>query len=174
MPPDGVRYSTVRSTRNAWNSREVPPWKRRDRKGKESPRGAEWLRFMPTSADGECGFCFRWVHLWKNVVEPRGFALKDLRSASADGILQISPENLLNDILVLTPSGNSESGADAYLFVARQIWCAWPFYELFSLPGFNWMLWRGYRRFNRNRYRVSRYCPLPGQATAGRAPKDST
>jgi predicted DCC family thiol-disulfide oxidoreductase YuxK len=117
--------------------------------------------------DGHCGFCFHWVHLWKNVVEPRGFALKDLQSASADGSLKISPENLLNDILVLTPSGTLESGADAYLFVARQIWWAWPFYALFSLPAFNWILWRGYRWFNRNRYRVSRHCPLPRQGEYG-------
>jgi predicted DCC family thiol-disulfide oxidoreductase YuxK len=122
--------------------------------------------------DGECGFCFRWVHLWENVVEPRGFVLKDLQSASADGSLQISPENLLDDILVFAPSGKLESGADAYLFVARQIWWAWPFYALFSLPGFNWILWRGYRWFNRNRYRVSRLCPLPRQVIAGRTRKD--
>ena len=119
--------------------------------------------------DGECGFCFRWVHLWENVVKPRGFVLKDLQSASADGTLKISSEDLLNDILVLTPGGKLEAGANAYLFVARQIWWAWPFYALFSLPGFNWMLWRGYRWFNRNRYRVSRYCPLPPQATASRS-----
>jgi len=119
--------------------------------------------------DGQCGFCFRWVHLWKNVVERRGFALKDLQSASVDGTLEITPENLLDDLLVLLPSGKLETGADAYLFVARQIWWAWPFYALFSLPGFNWILWSGYRWFNRNRYRISRHCPLPQQAPAARA-----
>lgn len=71
--------------------------------------------------DGECGFCFRWVRLWQNVIERRGFALKDLQSASADGSLEISPENLLDDLLVLTPSGKLKTGADAYLFVARLI-----------------------------------------------------
>ena len=111
--------------------------------------------------DGQCGFCFRWVHLWKNVVAGCGFALKDLQSASADGTLQIAPQNLLDDILVLTSSGQLVSGAAAYLFVARQIWWAWPFYALFSLPGPNWVLWKGYRWFNRNRYRISRHCPLP-------------
>ena len=116
--------------------------------------------------DGECGFCFRWVHLWENVVKARGFALKDLQSASADGSLRIPSQNLLNDVLVLTPDGKLEAGADAYLFVARQIWWAWPFSAIFSLPGFNWILWRGYRWFNRNRYRVSRYCPLPSRAAA--------
>jgi predicted DCC family thiol-disulfide oxidoreductase YuxK len=71
--------------------------------------------------DGGCGFCFRWVHLWKKVVGRRGFALKDLQSASGDGGLQISQENLLDDIRVLTRSGKLESGADEALasIVAR-------------------------------------------------------
>jgi predicted DCC family thiol-disulfide oxidoreductase YuxK len=122
--------------------------------------------------DGGCGFCFRWVHFWKKAVEPRGFALKDLQSAYADGSLQLSRANLLDDIRVLTSSGKLESGADAYLCVARRIWWAWPFYAIFSLPGFNWMLWRGYRWFNRNRYRISRHCPLPQRARDGHVAKD--
>jgi len=122
--------------------------------------------------DGGCGFCFRWVHYWKKTVEPRGFAIKDLQSASAEGILQIGQENLLDDIRVLTRSGQSESGADAYLYVARRIWWAWPFYAIFSLPGFNWILWWGYRWFSRNRYRISRHCPLPQHPSAGSVPKD--
>lgn len=130
---------------------------------------AGWILY-----DGRCGFCFRWVHLWKEVVARRGFALKDLQSASADGSLQVSPENLLGDILILTRAGKLESGANAYLYVARQIWWAWPFYAIFSLPVFNSILWCGYRWFNRNRYRISRHCPLPQQAGAGCIPKNDT
>jgi predicted DCC family thiol-disulfide oxidoreductase YuxK len=128
---------------------------------------AGWILY-----DGGCGFCFRWVHLWEKVVGRRGFALKDLQSASADGSLEISSENLLDDIRVLTRSGKLESGANAYLYVARRIWWALPFYAIFRLPGFNWVLWRGYRWFNRNRYRISRHCPLPQQASAGQIRKD--
>src|ERR1700686_1904137 len=107
-----------------------------------SPREG-WILY-----DGECGFCFRWVHFWKKSVERRGFAIKDLQSASADGGLQIPQENLLDDIQVLTRAGKLASGADAYLYVARRIWWAWPLYALFCLPGFNSMLWWGYRWFN--------------------------
>jgi len=114
--------------------------------------------------DSGCGFCFRWVHMWKQVVGRRGFALKDLQAASADGSLPISQENLLDDIRVLTRSGTLESGANAYLYVARRIWWAWPFYFIFRLPGFNSVLWLGYRWFNRNRYRISRHCLLPESA----------
>ena len=124
--------------------------------------------------DGRCGFCFRWVHFWKKVVERRGFAIKDLQSASADGSLQIPRENLLDDIQVLTRSGKLESGADAYLCVSRQIWWAWLFYAIFRLPGFNRMLWSGYRWFNRNRYRISGYCPLREPADPGWLRKDNT
>jgi predicted DCC family thiol-disulfide oxidoreductase YuxK len=121
--------------------------------------------------DGGCGFCFRWVHFWKKVVEPIGFAIKDLQSAYAEGNLRISQQNMLDDILVLTRTGELASGANAYLYVARRIWWAWPFYAVFSLPGFNRALWHGYRWFNRNRYRISRHCPLPQEAVDGRAAK---
>jgi predicted DCC family thiol-disulfide oxidoreductase YuxK len=121
--------------------------------------------------DGRCGFCFRWVRFWRKVVERRGFAVKDLQSASADGMLHIPEENLLDDVQVLTRSGKLESGANAYLYVSRRIWWAWPFYAVFRLRGFNWMLWRGYRWFNRNRYRISRHCPLPQPRGDERAKK---
>jgi predicted DCC family thiol-disulfide oxidoreductase YuxK len=118
--------------------------------------------------DGGCGFCSRWVHFWKGTVERRGFAIKDLQSASAEGRLLIPEENLLDDVRVLTPAGRLESGAEAYLYVARRIWWAWPFYAVFRLPGFNSILWWGYHWFNRNRYRISRHCPLPNQDGAVR------
>lgn len=122
-------------------------------------RESGWILY-----DGDCGFCYWWVHFWEKTVAKRGFALKDLQSAAADGTLKISGDKLLDDIRVLTRDGRVESGADAYLYVTRRIWWAWPFYAIFRLPGFNWVLWRGYRWFNRNRYRFSRQCPLPPTA----------
>jgi hypothetical protein len=68
----------------------------------------------------------------------------------------------------LKADGALESGANAYLYVGRQIWWARPIAMLFGLPGFNWILWNGYRWFNRNRYRVSRYCPLPEKRKTAR------
>jgi len=124
--------------------------------------------------DGGCGFCYRWVHFWEKVIERRGFSLKDLQSAWEDGSLKIARQNLLDDILVLTRDGKLERGADAYLFMARRIWWAWPFYAIFRLPVFHAMLWQGYRWFNRNRYHFSRHCPLPQQANSGHASKDNS
>jgi len=138
-----------------------------DEKSKSATPREGWILY-----DGGCGFCFRWVHFWQKEVERRGFGIKDLQTASAEGSLQIPKENLLDDIRVLTRTGELESGADAYLYVARRIWWAWPFYAIFSLPGFHWLLWQGYRWFNRNRYRLSSSCPLPQSGDAGPVPKE--
>ena len=118
----------------------------------DSPRTG-WVLY-----DGECNFCTRWVHLWEKVIAKRGFALQDLQSAWAEGRLAMKKENLLDDIRVLTRNGDLINGADAYLYVTRRIWWAWPFYAIFSLPGFRWILWEGYRWFARNRYCASGQC----------------
>jgi DCC1-like thiol-disulfide oxidoreductase len=103
----------------------------------------------------------------KKVVVRRGFALKDLQSAEEEGILQISAENLLDDIRVLRVDSGLQCAADAYLCVAKQIWWARPIAMLFGLPGFNWVGWCGYRWFNRNRYRVSRHGPAREEIDGG-------
>jgi predicted DCC family thiol-disulfide oxidoreductase YuxK len=99
--------------------------------------------------------------MWQRVIARRGFGLKDLQAAWDQGCLQISQEAKLDDIRVLTRTGELHSSADGYLYISRRIWWAWPFYGIFRLPGFNSLLWRGYRWFNRNRYHISRYCELP-------------
>lgn len=118
------------------------------------PRG--WILY-----DADCGLCRRTIHIWQSTATRHGFAVKSLQAAQADGTLQLAPENLLDDIRVLTPDGQLISGADAYLHIARKIWWTWPFYAVFSLPGFHWLLARTYRWINRNRYRISGTCALP-------------
>jgi hypothetical protein len=103
----------------------------------------------------------------KKVVARRGFELKDLQSAEEEGILQVSAENLLDDIRVLKVDGGLQCAADAYLFVAKQICWARPIAMRFGLPGFNWVCWCESRWFNRNRYRVSRLCPAREEIDGG-------
>jgi predicted DCC family thiol-disulfide oxidoreductase YuxK len=105
--------------------------------------------------DSSCGFCSRWVGFWEKVLQRHGFAIEDLQSAFETGRLRVSEEDLLNDIRVVTQDGQFHNGADAYLFVGEKIWWAWPIQATFRLPGFNSLLWLGYRWFNRNRHRIS-------------------
>ena len=113
--------------------------------------------------DGHCGFCSRWLQFWKPTLERHGFAVAALEEPWVGARVKMPYEELVRDIRLLTPNGELISGADVYLQVTRRIWWAWPFYAVFSLPGFNWMIHTGYRWFARNRHFVSHACGLRGQ-----------
>ena len=110
--------------------------------------------------DGECGFCSRWVNLWAKTLGRRGFEPTALQEPWVAQKLLMPVDSLLADIRLLTADGEIVSGADVYLYVTRRIWWAWPFYAVFSLPGFNWLIHTGYRWFARNRYCISHSCKL--------------
>ena len=110
--------------------------------------------------DGECGFCSRWLRFWQSTLAKRGFDSVALQEPWVSERLNLPAAELLYDFRLLTSEGQLVSGADVYLQVTRQIWWAWPFYAVFSLPGFNWLIHTGYRWFARNRYCVSHACRL--------------
>ena len=110
--------------------------------------------------DGQCGFCSRWVKYWAATLGRRGFEIASLDESWVAERIKIPHEELLTDIRLLTTDGQLISGADVYLYVTRRIWWAWPFYAIFSLPGFKRLLHIGYRWFARNRYCLSHTCKL--------------
>jgi hypothetical protein len=113
-------------------------------------------------------FVFDGCNAGKKVAARRGFERKGLQICRARRNLQISAENLLDDIRVLKVDGGLQCAADAYLFVAKQICRARPIAMLLGLPGFNWVCWCGSRWFNRNRYRVSRHGPAREEIDGGK------
>ena len=110
--------------------------------------------------DGQCGFCSRWVKYWAGTLGRHGFEIASLDEPWVAAKLVMPQEELVTDIRLLRASGPLISGADVYLYVTRRIWWAWPFYAVFSSPGFNWLIHAGYRWFARNRYCVSHACKL--------------
>ena len=110
--------------------------------------------------DGQCGFCSRWVQVWEQTLRQHGFDLVSLDEPWVAERITMPHEELLADIRLLTQDGQLISGANVYLEVIRHIWWAWPFYAIFSLPGFNWLIHIAYRWFARNRYHLSRSCGL--------------
>jgi len=109
--------------------------------------------------DGDCGFCRRWVGRWKPVLERYGFRTAPLQTPWVVEKLGDSPD-LLQDIRVLTPAGESVRAEFAYLYVAKRIWWLWPLGMLFSLPGLRHLTGFVYRWFARNRYCISGACGL--------------
>src|ERR1700740_1525554 len=90
--------------------------------------------------DGRCGFCSRWVKFWRPTLERRGFSTAALEEKGVSDKLTMPYAELVTDIRLLTPNLELVSGANAYLYVTRRIWWAWPFHAIFSLPGFNWLI----------------------------------
>ncbi|MGD0212170.1 MAG: DUF393 domain-containing protein [Terriglobales bacterium] len=118
--------------------------------------------------DGHCGFCSRWVKYWAGTLARNGFQIASLDERWVAEKLMLPYEELVNDIRLLTTGGQLVSGAEVYLYVARRIWWAWPFYAVFSLPGFNRLIHAGYPWFARNRYCVSHACKLQPHLPDGR------
>ena len=110
--------------------------------------------------DGRCGFCSRWVKYWATTLRRHGFDIASLDEPWVAETLKMPREELLTDIRLLAPDGQLISGADVYLYVTRQIWWAWPFHAIFSLPGFNWLIRAAYFSFARNRHCISHACKL--------------
>lgn len=118
-----------------------------------TPSASGWVLY-----DGECAFCIRWIHFWLPVLRRRGFEAETLQADWVPDALNLRRADVLKDIRLLTASGEQYAGADVYLHLAKKIWWAWPFGLLFSLPGFNQLMWAGYRSFAAHRLCVSGYC----------------
>ena len=115
------------------------------------PRG--WILY-----DDSCGVCSRSVPFWSKTLEKRGFEIAPLQSPWVREKLALAEDELIEDLRLLLADGKQIQGADAYRYVLRRIWWAYPIYLFSILPlcrqVFDW----AYRKFASNRHRFSRAC----------------
>ncbi len=130
-----------------------------DAKGRRARAG--WVFF-----DGQCAFCIAWARRFGPVLDPRGFALAPLQDPRVQALLGLPLEQLLLEMRVLTADGRQYGGADAFLYLAQQVWWAWPLCALAKLPGMRGVLRAGYRWVAARRHCVSAAC-LPRQGAFG-------
>ena len=84
------------------------------------PRG--WVLF-----DDSCGFCSSWVRRWARTLHAHGFEIAPLQDDWVRKQLgSPSEEDLLLDLRLLLDDGRQLCGADAYRYVMRRIWWAYP------------------------------------------------
>ena len=122
-----------------------------------SPRG--WVLF-----DDSCGFCSSWVRYWARTLHIHGFEIAPLQEDWVRTRLgSPAEEDLLLDLRLLLDDGRQIRGADAYRYVMRRIWWAYPLYLVSILPPLRYLFDWAYRTFADNRYHFSRICPLPPQ-----------
>jgi predicted DCC family thiol-disulfide oxidoreductase YuxK len=143
-------------------------------------RKIQWVQKPPRGwvlYDADCGFCTRWAWRIALFVGPRGFHLAPLQAPWVHqqlarlGGRALSESELLHELRVLTADDAIYGGAEAFVFLARQIWWAWPVAALMWLPGMMSLSRAVYRWVARHRHVASPSCAL---AAAGGHRKPST
>ena len=105
--------------------------------------------------DGQCNFCRSQVNRlrWLDSNRLAYLSLHDPRVADlAPGL---TFDELMEQMWVITPSGDQYGGADAGRYLSRKLPMLWWLMPLLHIP-FSMPLWRAiYRRVARSRYRLA-------------------
>ncbi len=111
--------------------------------------------------DADCRHCVTAAKRFERLFAPRGFQILPLQTPWIEERIGLGPGKPLEEMRVLTASGEDFGGADAILFLARQLWYARPFYEMAKLPGLRGMIDRIYRWIAANRGCIHAGCKQP-------------
>jgi predicted DCC family thiol-disulfide oxidoreductase YuxK len=122
-----------------------------DSKGRKARSG--WVFF-----DGDCGFCMDIARRLQPLLEPRGFGIATLQDPRVREQLSLPEQQLLAELRVLTNDGRQFGGADAIIYLARQVWWARPLWALAQLPGMRHLLRIAYRQIAARRHCLSGTC----------------
>lgn len=95
--------------------------------------------------DGECPFCVTTARRFERFFRSRGFVSLPLQTPWVQRRLGLVPGAPLEEMRVLTISGERSGGAEAVLFLARQIWYLRPLAFVGNLPLLNSALDSAYR-----------------------------
>lgn len=124
-----------------------------DAKGRRATRG--WI-----FVDRDCSVCMSLARRFRSTFEKRGFGLAALQDPRVEALLDLPPDKLLLEMRVATCEGEIYSGAKAIVYLAGQIWWAWPLYAAARLAGVPRILGAGYRWFANHRRCVSGRCSV--------------
>jgi predicted DCC family thiol-disulfide oxidoreductase YuxK len=125
-----------------------------DAKGRQASSG--WIFF-----DRECNICTSLARRFRFTFEKRGFGLAALQDPRVAALLGLPPDRLLLEMRVVTCDGETYGGAEAIVYLAGQVWWAWPVFIAAKLPGVSRILTISYRWFADHRQCVSGRCSVP-------------
>lgn len=139
-------------------SDSVPPFSEPQRIDFDNPAGDQGaFRGSPTVIyDGQCNFCISQINnlkrldLWRTL---QFVSLHDplVKSACPD----LSFEQLMEEMWVVTPEGSKYGGADALRYLSRKLPLLWPLAPLLHIPAsrplWAWM----YRKVAQRRYAIA-------------------
>ena len=97
------------------------------------------------------------------VLQPRGFGIATLQDPRVREQLSLPERELLAELRVLAQDGRQFGGADAIVYLARQVWWAWPLVAIAYMPGARRLLRAAYRYVAARRYCIAGTCSIPAQ-----------
>lgn len=118
----------------------------------ESVPPGGWIFF-----DEDCGFCRGLASRFEPVFARRGFRFEPLQRKWVRECLNLTPEQALQEMRVLSADRRVFGGTDAVVFLGRQLWWAAPFASLARFACVRALLDRAYRWVA-----AHRTCALPG------------
>ena len=110
--------------------------------------------------DADCGFCRDLALRFDGIFAARGFRFEQLQHEWVQQRLDLTQEEALKEMRVLTSAGEVFGGADAVILLARQIWWATPLSWLARWPSIHAILHRIYRWVA-----AHRTCAIPGASS---------
>ena len=125
-----------------------------DTKGRHASGG--WVFF-----DRNCSICTSLARRFRRTFQNRGFGLAALQDPRVAALLALPQDRLLRELRVVTTEGKIYGGAEAIVYLAGQIWWAWPLFAAAKIPGVPRILDIGYRWVAGHRHCSSGPCPLP-------------
>jgi predicted DCC family thiol-disulfide oxidoreductase YuxK len=99
-----------------------------------------WIFF-----DEDCNLCRDLMLRFEHVFAKRGFYFEPLQREWVHERLNVTRAQALEEMRVLTADGQVFGGADAVIFLARQLWWAAAFSTMARVPAIHGLLDRGYR-----------------------------
>ncbi len=110
--------------------------------------------------DAGCGMCSAGARRWQATVERAGFELIQLQDPRASEILGLAPGELPGEIKLRTRDGQIIGGVDAFAYVARYVWWAFPLHLWMAVSPVRELAKTAYLPIARNRQRISGVCGL--------------
>jgi predicted DCC family thiol-disulfide oxidoreductase YuxK len=110
--------------------------------------------------DGDCPLCVRIARALAEPLRRRGFETAPLQAPWVTSSLGLRPEELLDELRVVTPEGQVIGGGDAVIYLSRLVPMGWPLYLLARLPGVRPVVDRGYRFLADRRHCLDGVCRL--------------